>query len=577
MAVGKSSLRQITWFWEVVRESWKRYAEVLVASFFINLLALTTPLFVMNVYDRVVPNNAIETLWVLAFGVLIAFVFDFIMRTLRTHFVDHTARNIDARLSARIFEHVMGIRMDDRPRSIGGLANTVQAFEAFREFMTSASVTILIDFPFAILFIFFIGFIGGTLLLVPLILIPIVFVVGLLLQAPLIKLIQKSYELAGAKQRTLIETLGGISTIKTTNAQSRMQHQWEEIVQASAHTSAKLRFFSSLAVNFSVFAQYLGSVLVVIVGVYKIANNNLTIGGLIACTILTGRALAPLAQIANLLMRYYQSMAGIKGVDEIMKLPIERPTDKPFLHSDKFVANVAFKDVNFSYPQSSLLALNHASFKIQAGERVALIGRVGSGKSTIQKLLVGLYKPSTGNIFVNETDIQQLDPVDIRRHIGYVPQDIVLFSGSIRDNIALGDSAASDDAILRAANLAGLDSLLSDHPEGIEMHIGERGDNLSGGQRQAIAIAQAMVHDPSLLVFDEPTHSMDDVTEARFKTALMQSLSNKTLVLVTHKGSMLTLVNRIIILDRGRVLADGPKEKILHALKEKRIKPAPRI
>lgn len=567
---------RIKWFWSVVKQSWGVYSEVLIASAFVNLLALATPLFIMNVYDRVVPNYAVATLWVLALGVVIAFLFDFLLRMLRTRFVDNTARNIDARLSAKIFEQLMGMRMSVRPNSVGGLANTVQAFEAFREFITSASITVLVDFPFIILFILFIGLIGGTLFLVPLLLIPIVLGISLLIQAPLVKLVKKSYELAGAKQSTLIETLVGIGTIKTNNAQSTMQRKWEEIVCYAANIGMRLRFLSALGVNFSVFSQYLGSVLVVIIGVYKIGAGTLTVGGLIASTILTGRALAPLVQLASLLMRYYQSVASIKALDDIMNLPVDRPSTKSFLKRDQFKGDIEFKKVTFNYPLSQIPALNNISFKMSPGDHIALIGKVGSGKSTVEKMIVGLYDPSEGNILVDGNDINQLDPIDVRKNIGYVPQDIILFGGSIKDNIVLGDSNANDEAVLHAAKFAGLDHLIGQHPDGINMQVGERGEMLSGGQRQAVAIAQAILHNPPLLVFDEPTTSMDDVTEARFKATLSNALDSKTMILVTHKGSMLSLVNRIIILDNGQIIADGPKDQVLQALREKRIRPASR-
>lgn len=561
-------IRKADWFWKAMEGSWSTYGEVLLTSFFINLFVLASPLFVMNVYDRVVPTNAIATLWILALGVLIAFSFDFILKQLRTRFVDNAAHKIDGQLSAKIFEHILGIPMTSRPASVGQMTNTVQSFESFRDFLTSLSITVLIDFPFTLLFVIFIGMIGGTLCLVPLLLMPVVLITSFLIQAPLIRVVKENYAVSGAKQQTLVETLIGISAVKSQNAEGSSQRKWERLVSYASKLGVKLKFLTSLAVNVSTFFQYLGGSIIVIFGVYRISDHKLTVGGLIACTILTGRALAPLAQVVSLLMRYYQSLTTIQGIDKIMRLPIERPPGKKFLHPDTFVESIEFKDVEFRYKKMAANAIKKTSFKINPGEHVGVIGRIGSGKSTLLKLAMGLYEPSEGKVFFSGYDIQQLDPMLVRKHIGYVSQDPILFSGTIRQNILLGDPNASDERLLAAVKLAGLSSLISEHPDGLALEVGERGQNLSGGQRQAVSIAQALLQNPRFLIFDEPTSSMDEANEDSFKRRMMEYLQGRTLILSTHKAGMLSMVDRLIIMEKGAVVIDGPKDAVLQKLRE---------
>ncbi|MCH9644596.1 MAG: type I secretion system permease/ATPase [Gammaproteobacteria bacterium] len=565
-------IKNLTWFWNAVRNSWITYSEVFVASFFINVFALALPLFVMNVYDRVVPNGAIETLWTLAIGVIIIFIFDFLLKLLRTYFIDNAAMDIDSKLSTRIFEHVIGIRMGKRPNNVGKIFNAVHGFESFRDFITSFSLAALIDFPFSILFIIVIGLIGGKLFLVPLILMPIIIVVSFIIQAPLVKIVKKNYAVSGEKQQTLIESLIGIAMIKSQNAEGVTQRKWEALVRYGSKLNVRLKFLTGLAMNFSTFSQYMGSIIVVILGVYMIANNQLTVGALIACTMLTGRTLAPISQLVNLIMRYYQSVTNLKNIDDLMKLPNERPADKKFLHLDNLTDTVEFKDSSFSYGGSTRNAVEGINFKISPGERIAVIGKVGSGKSTLLKLAMGLYEATQGTVLFSGHNIKNIDPTIIRKHVGYVPQDPVLFSGSIRENIAFSNPCASDDAILSAASVAGLASCISEHADGIDIQVGERGENLSGGQRQAVSIAQALINDPKFLIFDEPSTSMDDVNEAAFKDRIKNLLAgNRTFLLSTHKMSMLSLVQRIIVLDAGSIVLDGPKEEVLQALKNRKV------
>lgn len=552
-----------SWFWGTLLKSWALYGEVAVASLLINIFALASPLFVMNVYDRVVPNHAVETLWVLASGVSIVFGFDFLIRTLRSYFIDNASKKSDIIMSSLIFEHVLGTQRAAHPRSVGVFANHLHEFEAFREFFTSATLTALIDLPFTFLFIFIIWTLAGKLAFIPLTVIPAVIFTSLLIQIPLQWVIKKTFRASAQKQALLVEVLAGIETIKTTQAEGVMQRRWEQLVGEIAQSSLKSRFLAAFAVNFTVFLQQMTTVALVVAGVYLIADNQLTVGGLIACTLLSGRALTPLAQIATLLTRYHQSLAALRTLNQVMKMPLERQRKRQFVRRPPLQGHIEFKQVDFRYAEAAELTLKQISFKIQAGERVGIIGRIGSGKSTVAKLILGLYQVQNGSILLDGIESHQFDPADLRRGIGYVSQDVELFFGTVRENIVLGAPYVEDEVMLQAAWLAGVDEFVNQHPLGFDRPIGERGENLSGGQRQAIALARALLLNPKVLLLDEPTNSMDNRTEELLKTRLLPYLEGKTLVLVTHRLSLLSLVERLIVLDNGNIVAAGPKEQIL--------------
>lgn len=560
------------WFWGTILRFWPIYGEVFLASILVNSFALASPLFIMNVYDRVVPNHAIETLWVLAIGVATVFIFDLLLRTLRGYFIDMAGKKADVILSATIFEKVMGVKMASRSNSVGSFANNMHEFESFREFFTSATITTLIDLPFMFLFIFVIWSIAGELAFVSLAVIPLAIIVSLIIQVPLGRTIKQLFQHSGQKSATLIETLTGLETIKSIGAESPIQRKWEQTIGFIAKYSQRARILSSSAVNFTAFLQQMASVSVVVFGVYKISEGDITMGALIASTILTGRALAPMGQVAGILTRYHQSKAALSSLNTLMNLPVERPSGREYLHRPDFNGSIEFKKVSFRYPDQPMDALSDISFSIKPGEKVAFIGRIGSGKSSIEKLVLGLYEPLEGAILLDGTDIRQIDPVDLRRNIGYAPQDVVLFFGSIRDNIALGKPFADDAAVLKAAETAGVTEFVNRHPSGFDMPVGERGEGLSGGQRQSVAVARALLLDPPVLVLDEPTNAMDNSTEERFKQNLAATLKDKTLLLVTHKASLLSLVDRIIVLDQAHIVADGPREQVLAALKKGHIK-----
>ncbi len=554
------------WFWSVISKTWPIYSEVLVASIFINIFAIVSSLFTMNVYDRVVPNNAVETLWVLAIGVMILYAFDFILKMLRSYFIDLAGKQCDLVLSAKIFEKMLAIKMEAKPESVGSFANTVSQFEGFREFFTSSTITTFIDVPFLVFFVIIMFTLGGPVAFVPLFAVPAVFFMSLFIQKLLDERIKESQKFVSQKQAMLYECLLGTEAIKSTTAEGAMQRKWENLGGSYSILSGKIKILQQIAVNFSSFAQQIASVFVVIVGVSQIADAKMTTGALVACTMLTGRALAPLSQVASLLTRYKQSMSSLTSVDNMMKLPTEHPEGKKPLHRSTLEGKIEFRDVCFQYPKQQVKALEKINFCIKPGEKVAFIGRIGSGKTTIEKLMMGFYEPTEGSILYDDLEMRQLDITTVRRNIGYIPQDIYLFFGSVKDNIIFGSPYVDDEAILQAANLSGVTEFVSRNPKGFDLQVGERGERLSGGQRQAIAAARATLLNPPILIFDEPTNMMDNRTEESFKEHLSSYIKDKTFILITHKGAMLSLVDRVIVIDGGKVVADGPRDKVLQAL-----------
>ncbi|MDE2229423.1 MAG: type I secretion system permease/ATPase [Alphaproteobacteria bacterium] len=558
-----------SWFWGTLKRFWKVYAHAAIASIVINLLTIASPLFVMNVYDRVVPNNAVATLWVLASGVLVVFGFDFVLRTARSYFVDSAGKNADIVLASRIFAHVLGMRYDARPASVGALAANLREFETLRELVTSSTVMAIADLPFAALFIVIIALVAGPLVaLVPLLAVPVLLGVGFLLQLSLRGVISHTMREGFQKHAILVESLEGLDTIKIAGAEGRAQRLWERFVGATARTAMKARFLSTIGVNAAVLVQNMVYVLVVVVGVFEIARGDLTVGALVAASLLASRAMSPLSQIAALLVKIHQSTVSLGALNKVMSLPLERPAGKSFLHRPRLEGAIEFRGVNFAYPGHDQTALHGVSFRIQPGEKVGIIGRIGSGKSTLARLLAGLYQPSTGAILLDGTDLRQIDPADLRRNLGYVPQDAFLFFGSVKDNIALAAPHANHRAVLEAATIAGVDDFVKRHPEGFDMQVGEHGRYLSGGQREAVTIARALLFDPPILLMDEPTGAMDNTAENKLRARLLPVLSHKTLLLVTHRTSMLPLVDRLIVMDSGQIVADGPKDKVLQKLSE---------
>ena len=560
------------WFWGTIFKFWPIYKHVLLATLLVNILALASPLFIMNVYDRVVPNSAFDTLWALAGGVLIAYIFDFLLRNLRSYFADVAGKNSDVIIASRLMQQMMAMRLDKKPDSAGTLANNIREFETLREFFSSTTLMALVDMPFIFIFIALIGYIGGPLAYAPLVAVPIVILVGIFVQRPFQKVVEQSFREGSQKNALLVEALNGIETIKTSMAEGQVQKRWEEVVGLNARSTSKARALANFSMTFSQWAAQLVSVMIIIGGVYLIARGELTLGGLIACNILVGRAMAPLGAVAAVLTRLQQSRMALKSLDLLMRQPNERPAGQEFIQAADLQPSLTFEDVSFQYPQSQTLALSKISLKIEAGEKVGIIGRTGSGKSTLGRLCLGLYQPQEGAIKIGGIDLRQLHVADLRHQMGYVSQDNYLFYGSIRENIAMGAPYADGRAILRAADIAGVTDFVRHHPAGFDWQVGERGMNLSGGQRQAVTIARALLLDPQILILDEPTSSMDNSAEALFRKRLQEHLGDRTLLLFTHRTSLLQLIDRLIVLDGGRVIADGPKQEILKALKKGAVK-----
>ena len=567
--VGDVTLRH--WFWGALAEQWPVYRDVLGAALLINVMALAMPLFSMNVYDRVIPNRAMETLWVLALGVVLLIGVDLTLRLLRGHFIDLASARIDMQLSAKIMERVLGVRMESRPAAVGAFSSNLRSFETVRDFITSASVTAFIDLPFALIFVFVIAIISWQLIIPVLLALVFVVIYAYILQHKMHALSETTYRAGALRNATLIESLSALETIKTQGAESVMQSKWEKSVAFVSRVNNQMRFLSAAATNGAMEVQQLVNIVVIIVGVYLVGDGKLSMGGLIACTMLTSRAVAPLGQMVGLLMQYHNAKVSLASLETIMTNPVERPADASFVHRPELKGNIEFRDVQFSYPGSAIAALKGLNCRIAEGEKVVVIGRIGSGKTTLQKLLLGLYQPTGGAVTVDGVDVRQLDPADLRRNIGYVSQDTTLFYGTLRDNIAIGAPYADDAAVMAAAEAAGLTDFVNRHPDGFDMMIGERGDSLSGGQRQGVAIARAFLMDPPILLLDEPTSSMDFSSEQQFKERLKIASAHKTVLIVTHRNSLLDLATRVIVVDDGRVVADGPRDQVIQALQSGRI------
>lgn len=555
------------WFWSSIKYSRSIYRDVIVASFVINLFVLAAPLFTMNVYDRVVPNNAIETMWVLAIGILVIYVLDMVLKLLRTFLLETAGKKSDIIISSILFEKVLNLKMSVRPKSVGSFANNLKEFESIRSFFTSSTISTLIDLPFALLFLGVAYYIGGMIIVVPLGVIAIIMLYSYLVKEPLRKSIESTYEASAHKNGVLIESLINLETIKVLGADGHSQWNWEESTGDIAHKGFKSKIFSASIQTVTAFMVQLNTVIVLILGVYMIEDKLLTMGGLIASVILTSRIISPMGQLAALLANYEQTKTAYNSLDAIMQLPVERPEDKEFIHRDSLQGKISFKDVVFSYPEEEKQTLKGVSFTINPGERVGIIGKIGSGKSTIQKLLLKLYEPDSGTVLVDDIDLSQLDPAELRRQTSYVPQEVALFNTSLRANIVYKKPSVSNEALLKAAHIGLVSEFVNHHPHGFNMSIGEQGAGLSGGQKQAVGIARAFVTESPIVILDEPSNAMDSSSEALLLQRLDAATKGKTTILVTHKSSMMALVERLIIIDDGKVVMDGPKEKVLTALK----------
>ncbi|ASA58050.1 type I secretion system permease/ATPase [Vibrio gazogenes] len=556
------------WFWSTIWQSKKIYRDVLIASLLINAFAIAAPMFSRLVYDKVVPNLAFETLWVLSSGIICIFLFDITLKMLRSYFIDVAGKKSDILISSKLYSKVLGIRMENRPPSVGAFARHLQEFESIREFFTSATISSLIDLPFAFLFLFLIWLMSGPLVIVPIVGVVILACYSYLIQSKLKVAIEEGSRLASQKYANLIESLSGLETVKLFGAQSQFQYRWEEAVAHMANWNIKSRKITNGIQNAAGFVQQVSNIGMIIVGVYLISEGDLTMGGMIAATMLSSRAIAPMIQLSLLSTRYTQAKSAFSLIEGIMAMPEEQEEGKRYIHRPIFKGKIELDNVTFHYPGSATASIRDVSITINPGEKVAIIGRVGSGKTTLERLIMGLYKPTEGHIRIDDTNISQLHHIDIRRNIGCTPQDSLLFFGTIRENITLGRPLVDDRDVLDAANRAGVTMFTQQDAAGMERQVGEGGQLLSGGQKQAVAIARALLGRPPVLLMDEPTSAMDNRSEMHVKHQLKQLTPNETLILITHKTSMLDIVDRIIVMEKGYVIADGSKEEVLNNLRQ---------
>ncbi|OOF63960.1 type I secretion system permease/ATPase [Rodentibacter pneumotropicus] len=567
------------WFWKVIWRFKAYYGQVILATFIINFLALVSSLYVMNVYDRVIPNKTYETLWALSIGVVLAISFEFAAKMIRGHLTDIAGKKADLIISSALFRRVMALRLIDKPASSGSYANNLRDFESVREFMTSASLLVLVDLPFLFLFVFVIYLIGGKLALVPLIIIPTVILVGIAVQPKLAARINESMRESSQRQGLIVEALDGIETLKANNATNWAQQRWDMYTAKTSASQIKVKDLSNFVVNFSVGLQQLNTVFLVLLGTYLIHSEDeasrITMGALIASVILSGRALAPLAQIAGLATRFQQARLALKGVDDIVNRPIERVDDRKYITLKQTQGKISFNNVNFQYNKESPNALSQLSITINPGEKVAILGRVGSGKSTLLKLAAGLYEPHSGNVTLDNVDLRQIDPNYLRNQVALFGQSPRLFLGTLRENldIARADNFAGDVELVNALYRFGLEHLVNSHPRGLDMPLGENGQGLSGGQKQLVALARLTIKDPRVVLLDEPTSDLDQGTEEMVLQALSRWMGNRTMIMVTHRPQVLKLVNRIIVIDNGKVAIDGPRDAVLEHLRKNEQQP----
>jgi len=555
------------WFWGTLWTSRSVYRDVMIASIVINIFILASPLFVMNVYDRIVPNNAVESLWVLAIGVTVIYMFDIVLKFLRSYFLEVAGKKSDVVMSSKLFEQTLGLTMANRGGSIGAFANNLREFDSIRNFFTSGTIASIVDLPFVILFLLVIFYIAGSIVLVPIAIILIILIYSLILKGPINRSIEATYEASSQKNAVLIETLTTIETIKALGVEAHSQWKWEQAVGDIAKASIRSKMLQSSIGRMTGFMQQISTVAIVLAGVYLIKEGDLTMGGLIATVMISTRAISPMGQIANLTSSYAQTKTALNSLNELMKKEVERPAEKRFIQHPNIEGAIEFVNVSFTYPEETKPSLTNISFKINAGEKVGIIGRIGSGKSTVEKLILGFYKPTEGTILIDGIDITQLDPAELRRNISYVPQEVTLFSGDVRENIAYRAPYIEDEKIIHAAKLAGVDDFIKRHPSGYSLKISEGGKSLSGGQRQSIGVARALLLDTPIYLFDEPTNAMDGKTEQIMIDRLKKGTLKNTSLVVTHKMTLLQLTDRLMVMDQGKLIADGEKESVLEALK----------
>jgi len=550
------------WFWSSMAKSYKIYRDVMLASIIVNLIVLAAPLYTRNVYDRVIPNDAMSTLWTFTIGVFIAYTFDFILRMVRAYFIDIAGKKADVLLSAKIFRQVQVTELSNRPKSTGTFAKQLGDFDSIRELITSSSMTLLIDMPFTLVFLIVIYIMAGTLVFVPIVAMLLILIFGLYAHGSMKYTVEKTYRASGEKSGLLYEGLGAIESVKAYNMQSRNQKKWEDATGEIAGWSNKTKMMSTAVGSWSNYIQQLATVSSVVYGVYLIQAGELTMGGLIAVSMLLGRTIAPMRQVASLITRIHGAKAAFESLDKIMQNDVELDDTKSYIEKPKLDGAFEFKGVDFAYPEGEVLSLHNVDFKIKAGQKLAILGRIGSGKSTIGKLLMRFYLPSEGSIYVDGIDINQINPYELRKNIGYIPQHVQLFFGSVKDNIKMGVEHVDDERVQMVARLAGVTDFTDKHPQGLAMQVGEGGQSLSGGQRQLVALARALILFPKILIMDEPSSAMDLTTEKLLRDRLREIMKDKTVIIATHKASLLDLVDTLMVVEAGQMVAYGDKADV---------------
>jgi len=554
--------RLAEWLMAPMRANRSTYWKVALAAVFINIFGLLTSLFTMTVYDRVVPNNATSSLVALTIGLAIVVIFDFILKLLRAYFVDHAGANIDRDIGEAVFERLLKMRLELKKGSTGALAGMMRELEALRDFFASATLVAVVDVPFIFLTLLIVWIIGGVVVIIPALMVPLVVLIGWLTHPAMERLSARAMGEGLQKQSVLVEAIGGLETVKTSGAAPLLARRWLKAVQQHSDSSLRQRLISAIGVTFATSAGTISYAGVVIVGVHEIAIRELTMGGLIACSILAGRAIAPLAQISQLLTRMTSTRTAYRQINEMMQMPSEGPEGEA-LQLSGVEGRIEFRNVGFKYPGAPERAIDGLSFTVEPGEHVALLGRVGSGKSTIARLILGLYPPEEGLIMIDGTDIRQLDPTSLRANVGAAMQESVLLTGSVRENIALGRAGIGDEEMVRAAQISGTHQFMGQIANGYDLRLADRGEGLSGGQRQSIAIARALAGRPPIVLMDEPSSAMDAQTEGGLIQRLQEELKGRTLILITHRPPLLQLVQRIILMDKGKIVSDGPRDNVL--------------
>ncbi|MCO6177490.1 type I secretion system permease/ATPase [Ciceribacter sp. RN22] len=554
------------WFWGEVNRSWADFLEISFAAALANVLAVGSSMFAMQVYDRVVPNLAYATLWVLTVGVGLAIVIEAAIRLLRARLMDVAGRRLDLRISSRLFERALSIRLESRPKSTGSFVNQVREGDAVREFFTSTTIGALSDIPFVIFFVTIIAIIGGPVALVLVVAIPLIVVPGILAQWPLSALSREHLREGAVRNGLLMEAMFGAETVKATQAEGRFQRLWEEYSALLAGNGVRMRAISVMLTFSATAVQQLAYVMVMVVGVYRVGAGDMTVGALLACAILSSRTIAPLTQLAGIFARWQQMRAALVGLEGIMNAPVDRPADREFVHRPRLKGAYKLENVQFGYDEHNSAAIQIPSLTIEPGTAVALLGNNGSGKSTLLKLLAGLYEPNQGRLLIDQTDIRQIDPADVRNAVAYLPQDVRLFYGTLRDNLQMGIDSREDEELLEALSFVGAESLVQEHALGLDRMIGEGGSGVSGGQRQSIGLARIWLRDPPVLLLDEPTAAMDHALELRLIENLKRWSVGRTLVVATHRQPVLALAQRALVLNGGRPLADGSVKDVVAAL-----------